>query len=1094
MSGFRSRRSLRGTQPRPRVALVRRVGGRHRCDNRFPVMRFRAPTGPPLQDDRAIEHDQTAVSRFAASELKAGERIANRYLIEALLGVGGMGVVYRARDEQLEIEIALKLLRPELASRPEAFERFRQELLLARKVSSPHVVRIHDLVADGQRWLISMDFVPGRSLEQYLDNRGPLSQDEALSIARQIALGLSTAHASGIVHRDLKPANVLLRDDGHACITDFGVARSMGAVRVTGTGMMVGTPDYLSPEQARGEAVDHRSDLYALGLILYEMLSGQRPFEDTTAAESLAQRQFSRPPRLRRVRPEVSPWTERLVLRLLDPNPLRRLRNADAVVAAIDAKRMPHAVPRARTFAAGAILLLAAAGGWWMQHRGLELSVAPSATTSSASASAPLPLDLVVLPLQADPADADLARAYTALINTTLLGSDGAVADRKQIENAVRRLGFDEAGAGQHPQRVLAELGARRALHGRLVRDDERLSIAFSLSSSDGGAPSEVSTAPVSVEALAPAIRGALAELKLNSADGDLGTVWPSSEDALRSFGKGLAASGGQAALDAFASAIQSEPRFVAAWWQRLLVGRRLLSEAAATAMAAQARETLRGVRGRDVERMQALIALVEGNATLAAERFAPLAAADPHDHHTRLLHAEALEAAGNRDAAIAVLEQITVDNSQNADAWLLRGQIAIRAGEAQRAVDDYLLRARVLFTRQRDEPGRANTLNALGLGFDLLGQSAPAIDYFNQAADLREAQGDARGAASSRRNLAWAHAVAGDTDAAEVDLRRARALAAPLADTGLLADIANDAGLIAEERGDFRAALPHFREALSLREAQGDALGVAEAALNLGFALLHTGRFADAQSHLESAERAYAAASDRTGTARSLQMLALIDMAIGDLPAAERRLQRALHLVEEVNLADERAVIHAEFAELKRLQGDRVAALEQAQRALALFQQQGDARGTTEAQLRIAAVHCDAGAWDLAEKILSSVSPEALRNREQAAAIALYRGEIAFGRTDGRTALKFAASALADAEAAHSAPMELRARLLRMRVLIADGELAGARGELPFVDRLLEAYPADELRRTRLRLVERMRPASPESRKIATTQGGARE
>ncbi len=494
-------------------------------------------------------------------------------------------------------------------------------------------------------------------------------------------------------------------------------------------------------------------------------------------------------------------------------------------------------------------------------------------------------------------------------------------------------------------------------------------------------------------------------------------------------------------------------------------------------------------MRGRDAERVQALIALVEGNATLAAERFTPLAAADPHDHHTRLLHAEALDTAGDAGAAIAVLEQITSNNPQNADAWLLRGQVAIRAGEAQRAVDDYLLRARVLYTRQRDDSGRANTLNALGLGFDLLGQTVPAIDYFSQAADLREAQGNARGAASSRRNLAWAHAVAGDADAAAVDLQRARALAAPLADTVLLADIANDAGLIAEERGDFRAALPHFSEALSLREAQGDALGVAEAALNLGFALLYTGQFADARSHLENAERAYAAAKDRTGTARSLQMLALIDMAAGDLVAADDRLQRALHLAEEVNLADERAVIHAEYAELKRLQGDRIAALKQAELALALFKQQGDARGTTEAQLRIAAVHCDAAAWDIAEKTLAGISMEALRNREQAAAVALYRGEIALGRNDHRTALKYAAAALVDAEAAYSAPAQLRARLMRVRVLLADGQLADARAELPRIDRLLQAYPADELQRAHKRLVERMRSALPAPRKVATTE-----
>lgn len=1047
-----------------------------------------------FEDNRVIQHEPTVVSRFAASELKAGERIAGRYRIEALLGVGGMGVVYRAHDEQLDVDIALKLLRPELASRPEAFERFRQELLLARKVSSPHVVRIHDLVADGERWLISMDYVPGRSLEQLLDGRGRLPQDEALSIGRQIALGLSAAHASDIVHRDLKPANILARDDGHACISDFGVARSIGAVRVTGTGMTLGTPDYLSPEQVRGEDVDHRSDLYALGLILHEMLGGQRPFDDLTAAESMAQRQFRKPVPLRSLHPEIAPWVERLVCRLLEPNPLRRLRDADAVVAAIDARRLPRAMPRTWVMATTATALIAlAGGGWWAKHRGLTLSLAAPLPTSAAPAEKPL--DLVVLPLQADPADADLASAYSLLIGSSLLSGDIASADRRQVQNALTRLGFDEASAAGHPQRVLAELGARRALSGRLIRDGDRLSIVFSLSALESdGTPVEVRTAPVSLEAQASAVRSALARLKLHPANADLGTFWPTSEHALRAFGRGLALQESPAALEAFAIALNAEPRFVGAWWQRLQIGRRLLPEVTMSAMAAEAREALRGVRGRDAERTQALIALIEGNPELAMERFAPLVAADPNDHHTGILYVEALEAAGDRVAAIAELDRLTTRNPQNADAWLLRGQVAIRAGEAQRAVDDYLLRARVLYARKRDEPGRASTLNALGLGFDLLGQTVPAIDYLREAADLREAQGNVRGAASSRRNLAWVHAVAGDIDAAKSELERARRLAAPLQDNALLADIANDAGLIAEEQGDFRESLPFFRESLKLREAMGDAIAVAESTLNLGFALLRTGEFRDAQSHLENAERAYTAADDRTGMVRSLQMLASIDVVLGNLPAAETKLNRALRLVEEVNLADERAVIHAEFAELERLKGDHPSAVRQAERALALFQQQQDIRGSTEARLRIAAAHVDAGAWNAAEKALAEIPPEAADNREQSAALATYRGEIALGRGDRSGALKQSGIALADADAAHSDPARLRARLLRARVRMAGGDLAGASAELSEIDRLLLAYPALELRRMRADLAKELSASmAPKSGKIAATKGESR-
>src|SRR5688500_735544 len=133
----------------------------------------------------------TITGMFAGAELTAGEIVAGRFRIEGLIGIGGMGVVYRAYDQQLGVDVALKLLRPELASRPEAFTRFRQEILLARQVSSPHVVRIHDLVADGARWLISMDFVPGASLEKVLDDQGRLGFDDTIKIARQLALGLA---------------------------------------------------------------------------------------------------------------------------------------------------------------------------------------------------------------------------------------------------------------------------------------------------------------------------------------------------------------------------------------------------------------------------------------------------------------------------------------------------------------------------------------------------------------------------------------------------------------------------------------------------------------------------------------------------------------------------------------------------------------------------------------------------------------------------------------------------------------------------------------------------------------------------------------
>ena len=215
-----------------------------------------------------------------------GEKLG-QYCLTAKIGEGGMGVVYRARDLSLDIDVALKLLRPELARKPDAFERFRRELLLARQVSSPHVVRIHDIAEAGGRWFISMDYIDGESLEGYRDRVGKVPLDGALAITRGLLEGLVAAHQRGVIHRDLKPANVLLDKDGHAYITDFGVARSLGATGMTQSGIIVGTPEYLSPEQARGDPAGARSDLYTTGLILYEMLTGALPFAGGTPAETV---------------------------------------------------------------------------------------------------------------------------------------------------------------------------------------------------------------------------------------------------------------------------------------------------------------------------------------------------------------------------------------------------------------------------------------------------------------------------------------------------------------------------------------------------------------------------------------------------------------------------------------------------------------------------------------------------------------------------------------------------------------------------------------------------------------------------------------
>jgi eukaryotic-like serine/threonine-protein kinase len=219
--------------------------------------------------------DETASA--PASAVPIGYRFAGRYEVIEVLGAGGMGSVYRARDLELGEEVAVKVTRPEIAGDPEFIRRFGRELKLARRISHRHVVRMYELMEDHGTRFIVMEYVPGEDLRSLIRRSGHLSVSRALAIAGQVCEGLAAAHRLGVVHRDLKPANVMLDAEGNARIMDFGLARSLAAGESTVHGVVLGTPGYMAPEQAAGLESDHRTDIYALGVILFAMLTGEKP-------------------------------------------------------------------------------------------------------------------------------------------------------------------------------------------------------------------------------------------------------------------------------------------------------------------------------------------------------------------------------------------------------------------------------------------------------------------------------------------------------------------------------------------------------------------------------------------------------------------------------------------------------------------------------------------------------------------------------------------------------------------------------------------------------------------------------------------------
>ena len=274
----------------------------------------------------------TTLAFTEAPQLEAGQMLGTRYRIEALAGVGGMGEVYRAEDLQLDQTVALKLLPERVAHDGARLSRLYQEVRTARQVSHPNVCRVHDIgEADGRHFL-SMEWIEGRDLAALLREEGRPSSEFAHSVAIQIAAGLAAAHESGVLHRDLKPSNVMVDERGIARITDFGLAEV--AAQVRGDRAREGTPHYMSPEQLAGREVDSSSDVFSLGLVLYELFTGEPPYSGNSLEEITEQRRKTPRPPSRLVR-GIDPPVERLILRCLDPDPARRPPNAREVVNAL---------------------------------------------------------------------------------------------------------------------------------------------------------------------------------------------------------------------------------------------------------------------------------------------------------------------------------------------------------------------------------------------------------------------------------------------------------------------------------------------------------------------------------------------------------------------------------------------------------------------------------------------------------------------------------------------------------------------------------------------------------------------------------------
>ncbi len=334
-------------------------------------------------------------------------RVVGNYKLLECLGEGGMGSVYRGIDLMIEREVAIKVLRPELARQSQVVERFRSEAVTLAKLLHSNIATLFTFFRDGDELFMVMEYVPGQTLDAVIRDRGALAAGDAAEIVAKALDGVEHAHAMGILHRDIKPANIIVTSNGTVKVTDFGIARVLGSSRLTREGRIIGTLEYIAPERVKGQEADFRSDLYSMGVVLYEALTGHLPFDTDSEFELMRSHLEKEPPPLSRFGVAVPPEIESVLLRALAKNPEERFQSAGEFRAALQPfatiREMPHAAAAAASSLSLPVL---------KPTRLAETAPAPE-TRFVAAEAAPIPVPAVD---EVQPAAASAGSVFVSLI------------------------------------------------------------------------------------------------------------------------------------------------------------------------------------------------------------------------------------------------------------------------------------------------------------------------------------------------------------------------------------------------------------------------------------------------------------------------------------------------------------------------------------------------------------------------------------------------------------------------------------------------------------------------------------------------------
>src|SRR5262245_30872582 len=953
---------------RPLAAATGRPGGDVGAGSAAGAPAGRAGSAPapgPAAPPPAPDHDATGVPSPAGARpgtdhlatggfggprgpaatppaLVAGAALGSRYLIESVLGEGGMGMVYRARDLELNRTVALKVIRPELASRPEILDRFKREILLASQVTHRNVVRIFDLGEAGDLRFISMSFIEGESLRALLDREGPLTAERGVPLVRTIALALAAAHEAGIVHRDLKPHNVLIDRDGQPYIGDFGISRSMDSDggTMTETGAILGTVDYMSPEQARADVPDHRSDIYSLGMMMFEMFTGALPFRASNPLSVMVKRVHEDAPAPTQVRPGMPPWLSAIIMRAMQRDVAARYQTVAELVADLDRQRATRARRRlfGRRAAIAAIALALAGAGIPLVMRlvASRPQVVPAVKTS-----------LAVLPFRNDTGDPrfDWVRSgVTSVVRTGLIQARAlrlAGDDRvDEILDLLKPAPGEEARPA-NAQRIGRLAGVDNVLAGSLVRIGDQF--RFDAQILKLGDRAIAGTTPVVVDGAGEAaIVGMMDDLTRRVRDElGVGRAWgekdvraaqlsTASVAALSAYGEGLAlerAGNDLEAVKKLEAAVAADPRFAVARAALADTYDRLGHSDKARQAADEALASARDVSPWEAARIRATRARLAGDLGEAEKALVTIVEAAPNDPASLLDLGQVQEDRGNLTGALDSIGRAVSLDPRHAGAQYALARAQSRAGRTADAVAS-LNKALALHTESGNDEGRAATLNGLGSIEMGLNQFDEAERHFKESLDLRRRIGDTRGVSICLNNLSLVSRERGRYDEAIRFAQEARAAGAEIGDQEHVALSWTRLGETYEDAGRPEEALNAYQESLKVLRESGDDSGVGNSLRNLGYINAVLGRYVEAFFFMKEGLAKARSLEDKQPLMRALSDIAVVEQFQGRYEEALSYDLESLDMAHALQDGATAGLLQGNMAEIHADQGDYGAAL----------------------------------------------------------------------------------------------------------------------------------------------------------------------